>query len=83
MQDIFELVIGILVLLLGVPIGLYLAKSTKEELFQGREWFKLIIVISFIGSIVSLILRNDVLFFSFLFILIVTSMSLKRKRNKK
>ena len=80
MSGIFELAIGILVLLLGVPIGLYLMKSTKEELLSGRMWFKLIIVVSFIASIASLFLRNDVLFFSFLFIAIVTSMSLKKKK---
>ena len=79
MQDIFRIFIGISVLLLGVPIGSYLAKSTKEELKQGQKWFKLIIIFSFIGSVISLILKNDILFFSFLFIIIVTSRSLRKK----
>lgn len=79
MQGIFGLIIGILVLLLGIPIGNFLARLTKEELSDGRIWFKRIIGISFIGTIVSLIIRNDVLFFSFLFIIIVTSRSLKKK----
>ena len=79
MQDVFRVFIGIAVLLLGVPIGSYLAKSTKEELKQGQKWFKLIIIFSFIGSVISLILKNDILFFSFLFIIIVTSRSLRKK----
>ncbi|MCH8945421.1 MAG: hypothetical protein IIA85_00665 [Nanoarchaeota archaeon] len=79
MQDIFRIFIGIAVLLFGVPIGSYLAKLTKEELKQGQKWFKLIIIFSFLGSIVSLILKNDILFFSFLFIIIVTSRSLRKK----
>lgn len=70
--------IGILVLFLGIPIGNYLAKITQEELQQGKKWFKLIIFASFIGAIISLILRNDPLLFTFLFILIVTSRSLRK-----
>jgi len=79
MQEIFGLIIGISVLLLGIPLGSLLAKSTKEELSQGQKWFKLIIIASFLGSIASLIIRNDVLFFSFLFVSIVTSRSFKKK----
>ena len=77
MQDILKISIGIAILLLGIPIGSYLAKKTKEELKSGQKWFKLIIVISLICSVISLIARNDFLFFSFLFIALVTSKSLK------
>ena len=83
MLEIVGLFIGIAVLLVGIPIGSYLAKLTKEELSQGQSWFKLIIVKSFLGVIISLILRNDTFFFSFLFIAIVTSMSLKKRRKRK
>jgi hypothetical protein len=79
MQEIFKLIIGILVLVLAIPLGSFLAKSTKEELKEGKRWFKLIIIASLIGAIASLILKNDILFFSFLFILIVTSRSLMRR----
>ena len=77
MSEIINLAIGVIFLILGVPIGSYLAKITKEELKAGQKWFKLIIIISIICSIVSLITRNDFLFFSFLFIAIVTSRSLR------
>ena len=76
---VFEILVGILVLILGIFIGDFLAKLTKEELKEGQAWFKLIIVKSFFGVILSLILKNDVLFFSFLFIVMVTSRSLKKK----
>lgn len=79
MQEIFIIFIGILILVLAFPIGSFLAKSTKEELKQGQKWFKLIIIFSSLGSIVSLILKNDILLFSFLFIIIVTSRSLRKK----
>ena len=77
MQEIIKLLIGILVLILGIPIGNYLAKITKEELLSGQKWFKLIIIISLIGAFISLIFRNDAILFSLLFISIVTSRSLK------
>lgn len=76
---IFEILVGILVLIMGIFIGDFLAKLTKEELKEGQVWFKLIIVKSFFGVILSLILKNDVLFFSFLFIVMVTSRSLKKR----
>ncbi len=79
MEQIIKILIGIGILLLGIPIGSYLAKITKEELKKGQKWFKLIVIISLIGAVVSLFLTNDVLLFSFLFIAIVTSRSLKGK----
>ena len=78
MQEIIRLVIGILVLLFGFPIGSYIAKSTKEELKSGQKWFKILIIASLIGGAVSLIIGNDFLMFSFFFIAIVTSRSLKK-----
>ena len=78
MTETLNILIGILVLILGLPIGNFLAKYTKEELKQGRKWFKLLILIGLIGGIVGLIIRNDVILFSFLFIAIVTSRALSR-----
>ena len=81
MQQIYAFSIGIVLLILGIPIGNLLAKATKEELKSGQRWFKLIIIISLIGAIISLILGNDVLLFTFLFMVIVTSRSLKIKNK--
>jgi MFS family permease len=78
MEQIYVFAIGIVFLVLGIPLGNFLAKITKEELKSGRKWFKLLIILSFIGAIVFLILGNDALLFTFLFIAIVTSRSLKK-----
>lgn len=78
MQEIANLLIGIVVLLLGFPIGSYLAKKTKEELKPGQKWFKLIITLSLIGGLIGLIINNDVLLFGFFFIAVVTSRSLRK-----
>ncbi len=80
MQEILKLLIGLLVLALGYPLGTFLAKQTKEELKSGQKWFRLIIFVSLIGGFVGLVLGNDVLLFSFFFIAIVTSRSLKKKK---
>ena len=80
MQEIIKILIGIAVLALGIPIGNILAKSTKEELKQGRKWFITLILLCFAGSILSLIFNQDILLFSFLFIAIVTSRSLKKRK---
>ena len=80
MLDIYKFLIGIAILALGIPVGDLLAKITKEELKAGKFYFKMLIILSLIGAIVFLILGKDVLLFSLLFIAIVTSRSLKRKK---
>lgn len=77
-MEMVKLLIGILILALGYPIGSYLARLTKEELAVGQKWFKLIILASLIGGFVGLIIQDDILMFSFFFIAIVTSRSLKK-----
>jgi len=83
MQEMIKLIIGILILLFGFPIGSYLAKSTKEELKSGQRWFKLIVICSLIAGVVGLIIGNDILMFSFFFIAIVASRSLKNNKITK
>ena len=77
MEEYLKLSVGILVLLIGYLIGIFIARQTKEELAEGQKWFKLIILISLIGAVGSLIFGNDALLFGFLFIAITTAGSLK------
>ena len=81
MQEMIRLLIGIVFLLLGIPIGIFLRKKTEDESKIGQKWFKIIIILGLVGGIVGLIIGNDVLFFSLLFVAIVTSGSL-RKENR-
>ena len=76
MLDVTNLIIGIVVLALGIPVGHYLAKFTKEELKNGQKWFKLIIIFSLIFGVIGLIFSKDVLMFGSFFIAIVVSRSL-------
>jgi len=77
MQEIIKILFGIVFLIVGYFAGDFLAKMTKEEIKSGQKYFKLIIVISTFGVIAGLISKNDVLLFSFAFIAIVTSRSIK------
>ena len=71
-------IVGVLALCLGFPIGLYLKKLTMDENKEGQIWFKILAVLSFVGAFASIILKNDVLLFTFLFFAITTGMSLKK-----
>ena len=73
-------IIGLVILVLCFPLGIYLARITREELDLGQRWFRLIVALSFIGAILGLVWSNDVLLFTFLSIAIVTSGSLRRKK---
>ncbi len=83
MQDLIKILIGIVVLFAGVFIGNFLAKVTKEELKSRQTWFRIIIMLSLIGGVIGLIIRNDILMFTMFFIAIVTSQSLKIKKGKR
>jgi len=80
MSEIFKLLAGIFVLILGFPMGMLLAKFTSDELKAGKFWFRIIIFAGFFGAIASLFLRNDIFLFAFLFISIITGMCLKFRR---
>lgn len=83
----------IIIALLGFPIGMLIAKLTKEELQAGRKWFKLLVILSAIAVIVSILFATGktllMLSASFAFILLlalaswIQSNKLKRKKKKK
>jgi hypothetical protein len=79
MQKIIELAIGLVVLFLAIPIGNILAKATKEELAKGRKWISAFVVLMIVGGIISIIFKHDALMFTFFFIAIAASRSLKKR----
>ena len=78
MLEVYKILIGIGILILGFPIGSLLAHFTKEELKDGRKWFRRIIFLSLVGGLIGLLIGNDALMFSLFFIAIVTSQSLRK-----
>ena len=77
----------IIIALLGFPIGLIIAKFTKEELKQGKPWFIAILIVCIVAIFISFIfVRGDALFFliaSFVFIFLIARAALIPLRKKK
>jgi uncharacterized membrane protein len=82
MEEVIKILIAVGVLLLGIPLGNFLSKITKEELKKNQNMFKIIVGVFLVLGLVGLFIQSDVLMFGCFFIAIVTSGSLKRKRNK-
>jgi len=79
MKEWLEILIGVLILILGVPIGDLLKKFVeKDEIDKGQVWFRILVWIGLVGGFVGLVLRNDILLFSGFFVAIVSSRSLKK-----
>lgn len=81
MLEILKILIGIVVLILGIPLGNFIAKATKEEIISGQIYFIILTWIGLTGGLIGLILGNDVLLFTMFFIAIVTSRSIKIKKK--
>lgn len=81
MIEILKILIGIAVLILGIPIGNFIAKVTKKEIKSGQIYFIILTWIGLLGGLTGLILGNDVLLFTMFFIAIVTSRSIKKRKN--
>jgi formate hydrogenlyase subunit 3/multisubunit Na+/H+ antiporter MnhD subunit len=79
MNEMVQISIGVLILIIGIFIGNILANFTKDEKKQGQKWFRLLVLIGLIGGITGLIIRNDIIMFTFFFIAIVSSKSTVRK----
>ncbi len=77
-MELINILIGVIILALGAPLGNLLARLTKEELKSGKVWFKILIITSLLVGVIGMILKDDVLMFSCFFIAIVTSQSLRK-----
>jgi flagellar motor component MotA len=60
MIETIKIILGMFILLVGIFIGNFLAKTTIEELYSGQRWFRRIILLSFIGAFFSLIFYKDI-----------------------
>ncbi|MFW5847031.1 MAG: hypothetical protein ACOCUU_02615 [Nanoarchaeota archaeon] len=77
MNQINQLLFGIFFLFLGIPIGNLLSRLTKEELKKNQKNFRIILITALLGSLISALIQNKILSFSFLFISIITSRCIK------
>ncbi|MCR4327418.1 MAG: hypothetical protein NUV46_02455 [Nanoarchaeota archaeon] len=82
MEETLKLALGIILLVLGIPIGNLLRKETLDEQKEGQRWFKILTTIGILGGFVGLVLGEDWILFTFFFIAIVSSRSLIKKKKK-
>ena len=76
------MLLEILILILAIPTGYLLAWLTKDELIQGRKWFKLIVLLSSVSAII-FVFYNLTIALALAFISIVTIISLIKSYDKK
>tara|TARA_Y100000310_G_C20503734_1_gene725330 strand:- start:36 stop:284 length:249 start_codon:yes stop_codon:yes gene_type:complete len=77
-----QILLILFIILLGIPLGYLLAYLTRDELVSGRKYFKLLVLISSILTIVFLFI-NPVVALSLIFISIVSIVSLIKSYDKK
>lgn len=70
--------LNIFILVLAIPVGYFIAYLAREELVQGRFWFKILIILSFVGAIGSWVYGFSVLAWTFGFILILALVALRQ-----
>jgi hypothetical protein len=81
-----NLLIEIIVLLLGIPIGFLLSWMARDELVIGRQWFRMMLIVSS-GMAMLFFLMRDYVYgrifgFSISFIFIVTAVAYLMSFNK-
>jgi len=77
MEEVTKYILAILVLIVGYFLGIYLKKLTADEQVIGRKYFRIIAIVSATLSLSGLMAGKDWMLFTFAFIAIVTSRSLK------
>lgn len=78
----FDLILSIIGMILAVPVGYLIAYMSNDELVAGRKWFEILIIISFIGAIGFYLWDYVSIALTFLFILIVSFISLIKSKDK-
>ena len=70
------MLIEIIILILGIPIGHLIAWLASDELKDGRKWFRILVILSFIFGLLFYFIGWKVEGFSMAFIFIVGLISL-------
>lgn len=79
-----KILLNILILLTAIPVGYFLAWLCKDELVDGRKWFKIILVCLFVCLVLFLIFyRNLNAILAVVYMIIVTFISLLKGQDKK
>lgn len=78
-----EMLLEIIILLIGIPVGFLIAYLTKDELVAGRKWFKVLIIVFVLVGIWSVLTGWNVVAWTSAFIVVVSLVSFVKSWNKK
>jgi len=77
------MLIEVVLVSMAIPTGLLISWMARDELIIGRNWFKIIALISIIMCLYFLIIGNASIGLSLIFSLIVAIISLQKSYDKK
>jgi hypothetical protein len=76
------MIIEIILLVLAIPVGYLIAWLARDELVDGRKWFKLLIILSSALALFFYPFNYGYISLSLLFIAIVSFISFLKSRDK-
>lgn len=86
LKEIFSLIkmlIEIIILLLAIPSGYLIAWLARDELKDGRKWFRILIIASMISGIWFYLIKLFYISLTLGFIFIVSLISLIKSKDEK
>mgnify|MGYP001584158899 FL=1 len=77
-----EMILEIIILLLGIPVGYLIALMARDELKAGRKWFGVLVIASILGAVWFYLIGESVIVWSFGFVGVISAVGLGMERNK-
>jgi len=77
------MILEIIILILAIPAGYLIAYWARDELVQGKKWFKALIILATLAGIWSYLIGEEAIVWTAGFILISTFVSVFKAEDKK
>lgn len=77
------MILNLLILFLAVPIGLLIAWFARDELKQGRKWFRIMVILSLLGGLWFWLIDRIYISLTWGFIFIIVLVTLAKSQDKK
>lgn len=76
-------ILVLVMLVLSIPLGFWVAWLCRDELVSGRRWFKLVMILSVVGSLVFLVYGEISAALTLFCLAIISYISHKKSFDKK
>lgn len=77
------MILEVVLFLLSIPAGFLIAYFARDELIQGRKYFKIIIILSIISAVYFFLTKTQEIAFSSLFVTIISYIGYHKSFDKK